>query len=595
MSKIKRVVSNNLFALSFLIKYVPVYVVFAVIIFIANGFLQSVSNVWLAERVIDGIAFGGTYLSIAYPIIGFCAYALVLGLASSWFNEIFEKISKQRFSDRFKTTLYKKAAECDIKNYDNTEFYNDYVWSVKEIDQRAFDILQSMLILIQRMTVIVSSIVMMAGINSLILLVVILSCVINFTLTVKQNKLSFKLVQLMNPLNRKMNYIGKTIPLPEYAKEFRTSKIGDVLFSEYDKTVDKAKDITKENGRVIWKYSFLNKLLGENVLLTLVSVIVLSYQVLTGKTTIGGFVASYNGIQIIHSGMSFILSQAALFSEYSMYIERFKKFWQNEPGIKSKTGAETVEDTNSLSLDSVYFSYDSNKKLILDGISLDMKRPQKIAIVGSNGAGKSTLVKLLLRLYDADKGAVRHNGTDIRELDLSSYRDSFSCLFQDFNIYACSLGENISMSPVTEHCQDKLEAAIHRAGLDGKYESLSRGLDTVMTREFNDEGVILSGGEKQKLAMARVLYKSADCCILDEPTSALDPYAEAEFNKEIMRCSDDRLLIIISHRMTVTRLVDRIIVLDGGQICEMGSHEELMRKNGRYAKMFNMQAEQYKI
>lgn len=596
MKKFKKILSNNIFVLGLLIKYIPIYVIVSVILYIAKGLLQSLSNVWLLERVIDGISESTSYTKIIYPVIFYCTYALIVGIFNALFTEVFEKIYKQKFSNKIRLILYKKTTECDIAQYDNVDFYDDFIWAAKECDNCSFKVFQNTLLIVHRLTVVTSTIAMISQINKIIFVVVLLSCVMNSVFSAIQNNARFQLEQLCVPLLKRKAYVERTIHLPDYAKEFRTSNIGCVLFSMYNRSVDEIKKLTLDKSKKMIRYDFAKKIFGEEVFITLFSIIILSYNVLNDDMSMGAFVAAYNGIQVVHTSLSFFLGRIVLFSEHSLHIDKLKTLWFYKPLITTKKNNAVMPiETKTIRLDRVSFSYNKGKNKTLSDIKLCLNKNKKIAIVGPNGAGKTTMAKLLLRLYDADEGTIYHNDIDLKELDLFAYRDRFSCLFQNYNIFDCSLGENISMSDQKFLDVEKAENAIKNSGFYGKYKYLPDKLETILNKEFCENGILLSGGERQKVAIARVLYKSADCYILDEPTSALDPESEYEFNRTIMQHSKDKLLIVISHRLTITKDVDEIIVLKDGRICEIGNHEQLMNNNSVYSNLFNIQAHKYQL
>ena len=238
------------------------------------------------------------------------------------------------------------------------------------------------------------------------------------------------------------------------------------------------------------------------------------------------------------------------------------------------------------------FTYNGNEKPTINGISMSIKKGEKIALVGYNGAGKTTLIKLILRLYDPTKGEISFGDNNLKEYPLKNYREKFGVLFQDFEIVAASIAQNISMSD-EDFDREKADAVLKKVAFSEKFQSLPDGYETQLTKEFSDNGVNLSGGEAQKLALARVLYSSADVIILDEPSSALDPIAEYELNKAVTELSGDKTVIIISHRLSTTRFVDKIYMLESGKIIEQGDHNALLRQKGKYAEMFKAQAEKY--
>jgi ATP-binding cassette subfamily B protein len=239
---------------------------------------------------------------------------------------------------------------------------------------------------------------------------------------------------------------------------------------------------------------------------------------------------------------------------------------------------------------------------VLKNVSFTIRKGEKTAIVGYNGAGKTTLIKLVMRLYDPTEGRILYNGRDIRAYDLHAYRERIGAVFQDYRIFAATLGENVMGGGYerTPENESRIRDALHSATFADRLETLEHGLETPLTREIDKEGVNLSGGEAQKVAIARVFVRPYDLIIMDEPSSALDPVAEYELNHSILNAADscDRCrtatVIFISHRLSTTRFADRIFLFANGELSEQGSHDELIALNGKYAEMFGMQAEKYR-
>ncbi|MFD2506408.1 ATP-binding cassette domain-containing protein, partial [Paenibacillus septentrionalis] len=215
-------------------------------------------------------------------------------------------------------------------------------------------------------------------------------------------------------------------------------------------------------------------------------------------------------------------------------------------------------------------------------------------LVGHNGAGKSTLIKLMMRLYDPTEGEILLNGRNIKEFDLMSYRSLYGTVFQDFKIFSMTIAENVLMRDVeTEEDRQLVINALKKSRVYDKVATLPEGIDTMLTKEFDEQGVVLSGGEFQKIAIARIFAQEAELLILDEPTSALDPIAEFEIFESMMEACKDKAVVIISHRMSSAMLADRIYYMEDGEIQESGSHMELMQLQGKYAELFLKQAEKY--
>ena len=225
----------------------------------------------------------------------------------------------------------------------------------------------------------------------------------------------------------------------------------------------------------------------------------------------------------------------------------------------------------------------------MQDINLTIHPGEKIALVGYNGAGKTTLTNLLLRLYEPSGGRILIGGQDIRDCTLQSHRDRFAAVFQDFQLFACRVGENVALSPQFD--PERVRRALDHSSFQ---RPLPRGVDTQLLREFDDDGLMLSGGESQKVAVARAFYKDCPFVILDEPSANLDPVAEYQLNRAMLEAARDKTVIFISHRLSTTVQADKIYVMEQGRIIESGSHSELMAADGTYAYMFRLQAEKYK-
>lgn len=314
---------------------------------------------------------------------------------------------------------------------------------------------------------------------------------------------------------------------------------------------------------------------------------------MSGQLSIGDF-ALYTGIFVSFSSLmtkiiesiSHVRAESLLISDYRMFMDTPDEEEGQELSIDTKGGC-------SIDFEDVSFSYPGSGRMLFDHLNVHIGKGEKAAIVGMNGAGKSTFIKLLCGFYKPDGGRVLLNGTDISQYSRASVLRLFSALFQDISFFSMSAAENVAFRTKDRIDGERLESALQKAGLEKKIRSLKNGVDTTLTKHLDMDGAELSGGEYQKMGMARTLYKNGAIFILDEPTSALDPLAEEEIYSRFRELTGDRTSLFVTHRLASTRFCDRIFVFRDGGVSEEGSHEELMAKKGEYYELYSLQASYY--
>lgn len=260
---------------------------------------------------------------------------------------------------------------------------------------------------------------------------------------------------------------------------------------------------------------------------------------------------------------------------------------------KTKGDSFTEMTKGVIEFRNVSFRYPGTKELVLDHVSLKIEPSEKIAVVGKNGSGKTTLVKLLCRLYEPEEGEILWNGKNIREYDLREWQKIFAIVFQDYSLLSLTLGQNVAASEQYE--TERAKEVLQLAGFGERLNKLKKGLETVVYPEYEQDGVSFSGGEEQKIAIARAIYKGGQICILDEPTAALDPVSESRVYESFDEIVKGKTAVYISHRLSSCKFSDRIFVLDNGKIAESGTHEALLSQNGLYAQLWQAQAQYYKV
>ena len=546
----------------------------------------------IGVKYIIDVVTSGERLERIFSAVGIIAAVLVLSTLMSWlYREFFWNMEKEKVHYGLNKTLYEKAKKLDQESYDNPDFYNNFILTVES----SSDNIQNLLGLVRNYFGNLISLVTISGvlisIDPVCLLIILVFISGFLPLSRKIGNLQMGRRIDNTKFHRRSDYFQRIFYLQEYCKEVRMNDISPLLVERYN---DAADDVISNQRRYWKKISSLYMLQESGIQICgfmFALPLYLGYCVLVKESiTPGDFVAAFNGAHSIAVSINFLTVWAvAVFSERGKMIEKYREFLACD--FKIKDGEKVAEPSTpkEIKIENLSFTYPGNSEPTLKNINLTIKPYEKIALVGFNGAGKTTLTNLLLRLYDATEGRILIDGEDIRDFTLDSHRSRFAAVFQDFQIFSCTLKENVSLDK--EAVDEKIKKALEHSGFEKK---LKKGLETELLREFDDEGAMLSGGESQKVAIARAFYKNCPYVILDEPSANLDPVAEYNLNKAMTEASENKSVIFISHRLSTTVHADRIYVMENGMITESGSHEELIRKNGTYAYMFNLQAEKYR-
>ena len=585
-----KTVSNILYILKIMFRISPLLVIGEIFEHIMSVMPSRIISVVGLKFVIDEVQGDGDPLKILIGVIIMIAVLIFGEISTSLFFEFFVHREREKLDVGIQSMFYKKAATLDMKKYDDPSFYSDFILSVENSSDSIKYTLSIVKGWIEEVISFITIAAVMLTIDPVCLVIVLVFVLSFIPLGKYTGLLQSKRREEITEKHRKSDYFARVFYLPDYAGEIRTSGIFPLLRKRFLKSADEVIETQNRYMKKLDALFFFQEFTVQSIGFVLVLCLYIGYRTLiTGYMSAGDFVATFNGSVQIGSGILFLtVYSLRAFTERSEMIEKCRAFLDTRSEIRDgKEEAEKVK-AEKISMKNVTFSYEGNDKNTLDGISLEVDPGEKIALVGYNGAGKTTLTNLLLRLYDVKDGSIKIGNTDIRDVTVSSHRDRFSAVFQDFCIFSSTIGENVAMTK--DFDEKRVLQALKTAGFT---RELPDGVNTILLKEFSEDGIMLSGGEQQKIAIARVFYKKCPYIILDEPSANLDPEAEYELNLAISKGCLDKTVIFISHRLSTTVHADRIFMLENGKIIESGSHEELMQLNGKYAEMFNLQAEKY--
>lgn len=589
-TRLKSTLANNLFLLKYIWKFAPSYLFWEVLNAVIQGLYISIIKVY-QKLYYDSLSDGRNFAYVLGMCLTVFAVFVFVEIFTGYYMQVLRESKKQKLKLGMTVDLFRAAQRVDLACYDDTEFYNDFIWSMNNGDGRAAAMVDSLIKTLNRFIVIVTSSAIMATINPWIALIAAFVSVISIILSRNSMLLSVRRNVALNPLTRKSSYYERIFSQPDMAKEIRISHVSDVVLDDYENNIEEIRKTEQKYNKAGLKYSLPDTLL-KSLMQPIVYIVVLYLIMVKKSASIGDLAVVVSAFMSIKSCLSDLFQSLTSFEEHSLFIEKVRTLLEYKPKLKS--GELPVPEFESLELKKVCFSYPNGVEVLHD-VSLTVRRGERIAIVGQNGAGKSTLVKLLLHFYEPTSGVILLNGTDIQEYNADAYRRSIGSVFQDFQIYALSLSENVLCNDAGEADSDTVLEALKAASFGERLAQMPEGLKTELTREFSDGGTNLSGGEAQKVAISRIFAHPYQLILMDEPSASLDPEAESEINGNISHLGSDKTVLCISHRLSTTRYSDRIYVFDGGHLVEEGTHRQLMSLSGRYAEMFEAQAKKYTV
>ncbi len=558
--------------------------------FTMRFFSMYVKNILFLKTLLTVIDSKGDFSQYIRYLLMFLAVS-VFCKTLRWYGSYLSSCSVKVVLKKLNNIIFKKALSLDVANYEDPEFYDKYQRATDITDRGYFHVLCiDVTSIFSTLLSLILVIITVIQINPLYLLFTLPSTAV-FAVELTKSRKVYKRDLAMTGNERVKAYIKRTVFLRDYAKDMRTSNIFLVMMKRFDAAVKANIMILREYGVPLFIYSTVSSFFSEFLPTVGTYALAGSQFIYTDTMTISAFSVVISSINSVNNAANALVNSFAEISQLALYFSNLREFFEYEPGINP--GKEIPGEFESLEFRNVSFRYPGAEKDSLSDVSFTLKKGEKLAVVGLNGAGKTTLVKLMMRFYDPTGGEILYNGINIKEFDLEKYRLQFGAVFQDYKNFALSVNENVICRVCDDNDRAFAEEAMKNSGAWDKISTLPGKGETVLTKEFDKNGVGLSGGENQKLSTARLFAHDFEIAVLDEPSSALDPVAEYKMYDNLVRATEGKAVVYISHRLSSAVLSDKIIVLDGGSIAERGTHSELLKTNGIYAGMFNRQADAY--
>ena len=551
-------------------------------------------GIFLPKFLIDELLGQRRIEIILMTLIGFFLLSSVVNYSIAWLRCAYSpRVTKIRTD--YITMISDKIMKMDFKNTEDPEVLNkikSVMNAVMSNNTGVEGVYHTLLGLFGRLTAFVGYITIVLFLSPWILLFLIINVLISYALTMRVKKYEYSQKEKAADKDRRTFYVFDTMYDFAYGKDIRIYDLKNILIDKFKKFRGERIDISNDVQEKQLKVKIVDV-----ILLVIRECVVygyLIYNVLFTGMGIGDFTMYFSTINGFGDWMKGILGDLAHIKAQNMYLDDMREFLEIKSEDKEKTRDIPIDSSYEIEFKNVSFKYPKTDKYIYKNLSLKIKKGQRLAIVGINGAGKTTFVKLLCRLYEPTSGEILINGVNIKDFSKEEYYKILSVVFQDIKTFAFTVAENVSLENLEDVDREKVLHCIEKAGVGDKINSLQKGIDTSLLKILDGEGVELSGGENQKLALARALYKNGKIVILDEPTSALDAVAEYNIYKGFDELIGDKTAIYISHRLASTKFCDVIAFFENGEIVEYGTHEELLKKNGKYSDMFNIQAQYYK-
>ena len=605
--KVKGFFSRLFYIFSLVWQSAPLILIAMMLLCALDGILPVI-GAYISSYLLNGIAdlitdkslgiLSESALEAMRPLI----FLFILNMVYLFLKRVLNKVSTmvtgiagELVVNHIKLLLIGKAKTLDTRSFDDPAFYEKLENANREANMRPISILNATFSLISAIISAVSFVAVLASLSPIAPIIIMVAAMPSALVSLLYRNKNFRYIRFHSKERRQMQYYSSLMVNKDRVQEIKILGLADTFTDKYKAAFAKyykgLKSLIIKEGITQIGVGFITTVVNSLLF------IYIAYSVIYGDGKVGDYSLYSGALTSITSYVATLLTSTVTIYEGTLFIDNMIEFMKEKREIISTLDSPAIPMRNvahKIEFKNVSFKYPGMENYVLRNVNLTFEDSDSVVLVGLNGAGKSTLIKLLTRLYDPTEGAIYLDGRDLREYDVEALYDIFGIIFQDFGRYAETVGENIRFGDVDrEYDGSALSTAATRSGAAAFITELPEGYETPLTRMFEGTGRELSVGQWQKLSVARAFYKDSEILILDEPTAALDPLAEQEVFNQFSRLSEGKIAVFVSHKLSSAVTASKIVVIDGGTVAEVGTHDELMALGGRYYELFSTQARRY--
>lgn len=591
--KAKGICDNNLWILRKVWQYTPIMFLISLIRICVSTY-STYMSVNVARIIFEGVEKFSLSRTVCI-IIFLYSITILTNYLLALISIKVEPIAQIQLTSRIREEVISKTKRIKYSRFSEQEFFNEYTLGLNQIDSCAIQVVNTLSSVLSSLVSFITVCILTYEISFAFALFGVAYVVIDVSLGVKRKRLEYQKQVAYTSDARKRGYVNRIIYQPEFAADMKIYPgFLALLINKYREATESISEIILSFQKRIFRIDQVQQIAG--VILKFVSPwIIIAVLLSHDSITVPEATVLIASVISLPQNLGNLVNSVAMFQLHSLNASKLRNIYdqcEEDNDIsdtdQSETGSFDIKLTN------VRFKYSQNSDFQLADINMSIRHGEKIALVGRNGSGKTTLTSLLVKLYDVNSGSICVGDVDIRNIPVDTLRSKITLLSQNYVVYRFTIAENVLMRPLNgDEDIERVWYSLKQVGLYDKIKSLPNGINTYISQEFSPDGVYFSGGECQKLALARIYAGEFECIILDESTSALDPISENEIYETVFRIFKNKTVIMISHRLGTITHIDRIFYMKNGKITEEGTHKELIEQRGEYCDFFNAQAEKY--